>query len=57
MNKKEYAMLHYLLAKLKYELAVNSTHMQSLKAYRKNEALINNINEIEKLIIVGDERR
>ena len=57
MNKKEYAMLHYLLAKMKYELAVNSTHMQSLKAYRKNEALINNINEIEKLIIVGDERR
>lgn len=55
MNKKEYAMLHYLLAKVKYDLAKDLTLTTLNKKIRdKNETLIKYINEIEKLIVIGD---
>ena len=48
MNKEEYALLHYLLAKLKYNL------MKDID-FIPNKTLINYINEIEKIIIIGEE--
>lgn len=55
MNKEEYAMLHYLLAKVKYDLAKDLVTMSNKKARDKNTTLINDINEIEKLCMVDDE--
>ena len=54
MNKKEYAMLHYLLAKVKYELAEDLDKVTNKRIQDKNRTLINYINEIEKLIIIGE---
>ena len=54
MNKKEYAMLHYLLAKLKYDLAKDMSTILNKKLLYKNRSLINSIDEIEKLIIIGE---
>ncbi len=54
MNKKEYAMLHYLLAKVKYDLAKDLSKISNKKIQDKNRTLINYINELEKLIIVGE---
>lgn len=54
MNKKEYAMLHYLLAKVKYDLAKDLSTISNKKIRDKNSTLINYINELEKLIIVGE---
>ena len=55
MDKKEYAMLHYLLAKIKYELAKDLDKITNKKLQDENRTLINYINELEKLIVVGDE--
>lgn len=55
MNKEEYAMLHYLLAKVKYDLSKDLVTMSNKKARDKNTTLINDINEIEKLCMVDDE--
>lgn len=52
MNKKEYAMLHYLLAKLKYDLAKDMFSITNKKLINKNRSLIESINELEKLIFI-----
>lgn len=54
MSEKEYAMLHYLLAKIKYGLAKDLVKITNKKLQDKNRALINSINELEKLIVIGE---
>jgi len=56
MNKKEYAMLHYLLAKIKYELAKDLSLISNKKLRDKNTSLIKSIDEIEKIILIGENK-
>lgn len=51
MNKKEYALFHYLLAKLKYDLA-KDIMIPNKKLRNKNRSLIESINELEKLVFI-----
>lgn len=53
MNKEDYAQLHYLLAKLKYELLMDCYECDSASDYVKQlEKQVEAIDEIMKVFIV-----
>lgn len=55
MNKKEYSYFHYLLAKMKYDLVKQLQYEQLNKNMQeRNKKIIKYIEEIEKIIIIGD---
>lgn len=57
MNKEEYAIFHYLLAKLKYDLCEEAPHIGNDETYLKYKQAIENIDNIMSfLFIEGDEK-
>lgn len=54
MNKEEYAKLHYLLAKVKYNLAEDLIRLSNKKLENKYRNIIQSIDEIEKLIFLDN---
>lgn len=53
MNKEDYAKLHYLLAKLKYELSITMFECNSDSKYAKQlKRQIEEIDDIMKIFIV-----
>ena len=52
MNKKDYAMLHYLLAKLKYELQIEVFEGATEKYLEEIKKQLEAIDEVMKIFIV-----
>ena len=56
MNKEEYAMLHYLLAKLRYELEISLMECDCNSKYAKQlRNQIEKLNEVSKIFIIDNE--
>lgn len=56
MNKEDYSQLHYLLAKLKFELAITICESSNGKYIEETQKHIESIDDIMQVFIIGENK-